>query len=99
MSLQAPKVRLGPPNLGTTQEQLEAIRQLQKEVAEAEKEGREVVCIDESLFSSKGPKRPQWAPVGRPLEWDRRYFPDKYVAVCMATSTKRGVVHWLMVHG
>ena len=58
MSLQAPKVRLGPPDLGSTEEQLKAIRQLQEEVAEAEKEEREIICIDESLFSSKGPKRP-----------------------------------------
>lgn len=75
------------------------IKELQVDVKTALEEGRELICIDESVFNSKGPKRKQWAPVHKALEWDRRYYPDKYVAACMATSTLRGVIHFSLLHG
>ena len=74
------------------------IEELKMDVKAALEEGRELICIDESVFNSKGTKRKQWAPVRKALEWDRRYYPDKYVAVCMATSTMRGVVHFHLLH-
>ena len=60
----------------------------------AEKEERELICIDESIFSSKSNKRKQWAPIGSALEWDKRFQNDKWVAVCAASSVKSGMVHY-----
>ncbi len=62
-------------------------------------EGRELICVDESSFTSKGPKRAHWAPSGRPLEWDKRFYPGSFVAVCGATSVLRGVVYYKTHHG
>ena len=99
VTFQLPQVRLGPKTLDPPEAQMARVERQQQEVAEARKEGRELICIDESIFSSKGAKRPLWAPIGRAVEWNTRWSSDKYVAVCAATSETRGLVHYNMLHG
>ena len=95
--MQVPEIRLGPKDLGNPEEQTARIARLQEEVREAREEEREIICIDESVFTSKSGKRQQWAPVGRPLEWDDKWFSHKhnnYIAVCGAASETRGFFHY-----
>ena len=66
---------------------------MQREVREAIAEGREVISVDEAIFSSKGQKRGHWAPMSHPLQWNKSYFGGGYISVCMGTSVERGVVH------
>ena len=94
ITMQKPRQRLGPDDLGTPEEQLPEIQRLQEEVKAAEAEGREIISVDEAIFSSKGQKRSQWAPVCRPPQWDKSYYPGGAVAVCAGTSRERGLIHW-----
>ena len=32
------------------------------------------------------------------MQWDMRYYPDKYVTVCAGTSVDRGLVHFHMLY-
>ena len=91
--MQKPQARLGPRTLATAEEQLVKIKQLQEEVEEVVAEGRELIFIDECIFSSKSGRQQQWAPSGNPLEWDSRFWDDDYIAVCGGCSLERGLVH------
>ena len=72
---------------------------MQREVAQAKAEGREIISVDEAIFSSKGQKRGHWAPLNRPMQWNKSYFGGGYVSVCMGTSVERGVVHYKLLAG
>ena len=46
---------------------MEQIENLQEAVRVVLEEGRELLCIDESTFSTKMPKRAHWAPATKAL--------------------------------
>ena len=62
------KLKLRPPKGAGTrasvEQQLRMIKDMQKEIRKAKREGREIIQIDESVFQPNSQQDRAWAPVG-----------------------------------
>ena len=61
--------------------------------------GEEVFFVDECTFSPKTYKPGMWAPVGDPIVFQRRWEPQRYVAVMGAASLESGLFYWESTYG
>jgi hypothetical protein len=90
---QKPVPRQGKPQLPSIEKQTAMIVDCQARLTFYHSQGYEIISIDECIFSPKQVNGKQWAPIGRPLMHQRKYYPYPYIAVAGAASDKRGYIH------
>jgi hypothetical protein len=93
VTTQKPVVRGGRPQLPPIHEQAAKILDVKRRVMWYHSQGYEIITIDECIFSPKQVNGKQWAPIGRPIMHQRKYYPYPYIAVAGAASDKRGYIH------
>jgi len=86
--------RLGLARDVPVHEQLEGLQRVRLMVGAAQIRGYDIIQIDEAVFS--GQTKVQYTFMGRDprISLKSKGAPGKYVAVVLAASKDRGIIHW-----
>lgn len=86
--------RLGTTKMYTVPEQIRGLQRVRVTVEALQIRGVDIVQIDECIFSGK--TKNQYTFMGKdiPITLKSKGAPGKYLAVVLAASKNRGIIHW-----